>query len=128
MESSNSAAQVMEAMAAAEPSEATAGLEQLTRQLQAQRGGEADVATLWTAFKRLLHRRGYFVSTPAELARSLEEILAVGEGFDLYDLALGLAQYDALRLERVGIRGHRAIPELKSFAPSSARGTPREEQ
>jgi len=128
MESSNSAARIMEAMTAAEPSEAAAGLKRLTRQHQTQEGGEADVAALWIAFRRLLDRRGYFVSTPTELARSIEEIHAVGEGFDLYDLALGLAQYDAVRMERVGILGHRLIPELRAFAPWSARRSHRTEK
>jgi hypothetical protein len=128
MESSNTAAQVLEAMAAAEPSAAATGLERLTSQLETAGGGEVDLETLWVTFKRLLHRRGYFVSSSAELSRSLEEIHAVGEGFDLYDLALGLARFDLLRMERVGIQGHRSIPELKVFTPSKARKTPRKEK
>lgn len=115
-------------MAAAEPSAAATGLERLTRQLETAGEGEVDLETLWVTFKRLLHRRGYFVSSPSELSRSLEEIHAVGEGFDLYDLALGLARYDLLRMERVGIQGHRSIPELNAFSPSRARRNPRKEK
>jgi hypothetical protein len=117
MESFNPADPILEAMAAAEPSEAATGLEQLTRQLEGDGAPEVDLASLWIAFKRLLHRRGYFVSSSSELARSLEEIHDVGEGFDLYDLALGLARYDVLRMERAGIQGHRSIPQLKTFSP-----------
>jgi hypothetical protein len=115
-------------MAAAEPAEAAAGIEELTQQLPAHEAGGIDLSTLWVAFKRLLQRRGYFVSSPSELACSLGEIHAVGEGFDLYDLALGLAQYDVLRMERVGIMGHRALPELKAFIPTIARGSHRKEK
>ena len=43
------------------------------------------------AFHSLLERRGYFVSTPPDLAASLEEIRKLGAGFDLYDLAQALA-------------------------------------
>jgi len=45
-------------------------------------------ARIRRAFVALMGRRGYFVSTPRELAASLEEIREVGEGFDLFDLAI----------------------------------------
>lgn len=51
----------------------------------------APVARLREAFARLLERRGYFVRTPQELTGSLREILAMGAGFDLFDLARALS-------------------------------------
>src|SRR5437667_4779 len=38
------------------------------------------------AFHSLLERRGYFVSTPPDLAATLEAIRKLGAGFDPYDL------------------------------------------
>ncbi len=116
MESSRPGSEVFEAMDAGEPLEATAALDRLTTQLQDEGLDGINLSGLWAGFKRLLYRRGYFVNTPVELSTSLKEIEQVGEGFDLYDLARGLAQYDLLRMERVGLAGHRALPELKAFS------------
>src|SRR5207249_680349 len=104
---------------AAEPSEAAAGLDRLTQQLQADCGNRINLARMWRCFKQLLKKRGYFVSTPAEIETSLAEIEAVGEGFDLYDLARRLAQFDGARMERLGLKGHRALTDLKRFAETS---------
>jgi len=49
---------------------------------------------LGEAFRLLLKRRGYYVSTPDDLTQSLEEIHSIGEGFDLYDLASTLARLE----------------------------------
>jgi hypothetical protein len=54
------------------------------------------------------------------MAASLDEIAAVGEGFDLFDLARNLARYDAVRMECRGLADHRVLPELKRFAPDCA--------
>ena len=110
MEANGSASEILHAMEAAEPTEAAAVLGRLT-------GCQGlNLARMWTSFKRLLHRRGYFVATPAEVETSLTEIEAVGEGFDLFDLARGLAEFDANRMESLGLHGHRALPELRRFA------------
>jgi hypothetical protein len=110
MESEATAGEILHAMEAAEPTEAAAVLGRLTE----CRG--INLARMWISFKRLLHRRGYFVATPAEVEMSLAEIEAVGEGFDLFDLARGLARFDAARMDSMGLRGHRALPELRRFS------------
>lgn len=57
------------------------------------------------AFLDLLQRRGYFVGSPDELARSILEIRDVGAGFDLYDLSAALADLvpDLAPFRRKGI-------------------------
>lgn len=57
---------------------------------------------------RLLHRRGYFVRTPEELAASIEEIRQTGTGFDLYELLAAIASCDE------GPRPE--FPELRPFS------------
>ena len=109
---------ILEAMEAAEPTQATEVLSRLTADLHARGVNGVNLSGMWNSFKRLLHRRGYFVTTPAQVAASLEEIAAVGEGFDLYDLARNLAHYDAARMECRGLSDHRVLPELKPFAPA----------
>src|SRR5262245_4408234 len=108
---------VLDAMEAAEPSEASAVLSRLTSDLHARGVNGVNLAGMWNSFKRLLHRRGYYVETPAQLITSLDEIEAVGEGFDLFELARNLAHFDAVRMKHRGLAGHRALPELKRFAP-----------
>ena len=126
MESSSSAGQIVDAMEAAEPQEASATLQQLIQNLRIQRTQEIDLSGMWVTFRRLLHRRGYFVDTPARIAASLEEIASVGEGFDLFELARGLAVYDA-QAECLGLTKRRALPELQRFAPVCACGNHRME-
>lgn len=108
---------ILDAMEATEPSQATEVLSRLTAELHARGVNGLQLPAMWNSFKRLLHRRGYFVTTPAQLATSLDEITAVGEGFDLFELARTLAHYDAVRMECRGLADHRALPELKRFAP-----------
>lgn len=115
MELSNEVSEVLEAMAAVEPKAAAEALERLTRDLQVHGVDGGDPLDLWNPFKRVLKRRGYYVSTPAEIATSLSEIEAIGEGFDLFDLTRGLAQYDLLRMEYLGRPGQRTLPELEAF-------------
>jgi hypothetical protein len=105
-------------MEAAEPTEAATVLAQLTSDLHAKGVNGVNLTGMWNSFKRLLHRRGYFVTTPAQLTTSLDEIEAVGEGFDLFDLARNLARYDAVRMECCGLADYRSLPELKRFSPS----------
>jgi len=109
---------ILDAMDAAEPSQAAEVLGRLTADLHARGVNGVNLSGMWNSFKRLLHRRGYFVGTPGQVTASLEEIAAVGEGFDLYDLARSLAHYDAARMECRGLSDHRALPELKRFAPA----------
>jgi hypothetical protein len=108
---------ILEAMEAAEPSQAATVLAQLTTELESRGVNGVNLTGMWNSFKKLLHRRGYFVATPAQLTASLDEIEAVGEGFDLYDLASNLARFDAVRMNCRGLAGHRALPEIKRFAP-----------
>jgi len=108
---------ILDALEAAEPSRATEVLAGLTADLQARGVNGVNLSGMWNSFKRLLHRRGYFVATPAQVAASLDEIVEVGEGFDLFDLARNLAAYDAARMESHGLAGHRALPELRQFSP-----------
>ena|SRR5688572_29572382 len=109
---------ILEAMEATEPSQATEVLSRLTADLHARGVHGPQLAAMWNSFKRLLHKRGYFVTTPAQLATSLDEIAAVGEGFDLFELARNLAHYDTVRMECRGLADHRVLPELKRFAPT----------
>jgi len=108
---------ILQAMEAAEPSQAAEVLSVLTADLHARGVNGVNLSGMWNSFKRLLHRRGYFVATPAQVAASLDEIATVWEGFDLFDLARNLARYDAARIECRGLSDHRALPELKRFAP-----------
>ncbi|HVE40834.1 MAG TPA: hypothetical protein VNM14_13150 [Planctomycetota bacterium] len=108
---------ILEAMEAAEPSQAVAELARLTSDLESKGVNGVNLTGMWNSFRKLLHRRGYYVATPAQLAASLDEIETVGEGFDLFDLAASLARFDALRMNSRGLAGHRALPELKKFAP-----------
>ncbi len=79
------------------------------------RGERRSLSSVWEPFLYLLGRRGYFVSGPTEIRRALEEILEMGPGFDLYDLAVALARCDrALAFHRKAPTS-RALPELKSF-------------
>jgi hypothetical protein len=114
----NEVSEVLEAMAAVEPKAATEALDRLTADLETHGVNGVDPLEMWASFKRVLRRRGFFVSTPAETAVSLAEIKAVGPGFDLFDLARGLAQFDALRMEHLGRTGQRMLPEIQSFWPS----------
>ena len=107
---------ILEAMEAAEPLQATEALVRLTADLHARGVDGVNLSGMWNSFKRLLHRRGYFVTTPGQLAASLDEIAEVGEGFDLYDLARNLAAVDIARMECRGLSDHRALPELERFA------------
>lgn len=119
---------ILAAMEAAEPAQATEALVRLTADLHARGVNGVNLSGMWSSFKRLLHRRGYFVTTPGQVAASLDEIAEVGEGFDLYDLARNLAAYDLARMECRGLSDHRALPELKRFAPGcscKSKGSPK---
>jgi len=128
MHSSSSATEILQALEAAEPSQATAGLDWLILRLRAEGSNGLDLPGLWKSFKRLLHRRGYFVSTSAEVTASLDEISGVGEGFDLYELARKLAEYDAIRTECLRLRKRRVLPQLKRFSPTCPCGKHRKEK
>jgi len=108
--------QVLEALEAVEPTQAMTVLSTLADDLHASGQDRLDLNRAWESFKQVLQRRGYFVETPAELSRSLREIQEVGAGFDLYDLARSLAQYDLARTKCRKLANDRALPELKSFA------------
>jgi len=108
-------AAVYEALEAVEPLHAADALTTLTDVLHGRGTDPLDLDRAWEAFKHLLDRRGYYVATPAQLAESLAEIKAIGRGFDLYELARSLAQYDVVRTKCRKLSGTRALPELKGF-------------
>lgn len=107
------AARAMEAGETAEALEAVTRLEQEFRR-RADRG--AALPGIWAAFLDLLHRRGNRVSTEAERRDALEEIRHTGAGFDLYDLAEGLARYDTTARECRNAVDHPLFPALLIFA------------
>ncbi len=76
----------------------------------------ASLSSVWEPFLRLLHRRGYFVSDPAETRRALQEILEMGTGFDLYDLAAAVARCDRALARHLNAPLSRIFPELRPFA------------
>jgi hypothetical protein len=81
-----------------------------------------DLSELWTSFTKLLSRRGYFVLTPDETAKSLEEIRGVGAGFDLYDLGLAMGRLDAAATECLQAAARRSFPALVPMVPSCGCG------
>ena len=85
-------------------------------------GGGAEAKSLssaWEPFVCLLGRRGYFVGHPEETRNSLDEILGMGPGFDLYDLAASLARCDAALAVHVGAPSARLFHELTPFLAGS---------
>jgi hypothetical protein len=84
-----------------------------------ERGDGASLSSVWEPFLYLLERRGYFVSGPAETRHALREILEMGPGFDLYDLAAAVARCDHALARHLNAPTSRAFPELKSFALDS---------
>jgi hypothetical protein len=83
---------------------------------------DASLSSVWEPFLRLLGRRGYFVSGPAETRHALQEILEMGPGFDLYDLAAAVAGCDRALARHLDAPLSRAFPELNSFGVEPACG------
>ena len=79
------------------------------------RADAASLSSVWEPFLYLLGRRGYFVSGPAETRHALQEILEMGPGFDLFDLAAAIARCDRALAQHLSAPASRAFPELKSF-------------
>jgi hypothetical protein len=78
--------------------------------------GAVSLSSAWDPFVALLGRRGYFVASLGEIQIALEEIEALGEGFDLYDLALSLSRCDTALALHLNAPSARAFPELVMFA------------
>lgn len=95
---------------------ALSAIEQLTLELRETRSDGEGLQAAWDAFLGLLERRGFFVSTPDQVATSLDEIRDVGPGFDLYELAAGMAGYDSAAVDCLGLRESRLFPRLTRFA------------
>lgn len=99
--------------------------EELFRRLEGSAGSYVgyqarSLSSAWEPFLQLLKRRGYFVNHPAETRTSLEEIRAMGPGFDLYDLALSLSRCDAALASHLNTPASKVFPELHPFLrPSS---------
>ena len=70
---------------------------------------------VWDRFVSLLRRRGFFVGSPDEIEASLGEILSLGEGFDLHDLAVGLASLDAAAAQGGMVKSSLFFPRLSRF-------------
>jgi len=84
--------------------------------------GSVSLSSAWDPFVALLGRRGYFVGDLTETRNALEEIEAVGEGFDLYDLAASLSRCDTALAAHLKAPSARIFPELKRFSPASSQG------
>lgn len=108
---------VVAALVAGEASRAADLLEMEIRSGRGHPPEEAASKALRETFFELLRRRGYFVGSADQIQASLEEIRQVGEGFDLFDLARGLAEYDMMITECRGLRRQRLFPELVTFSP-----------
>jgi hypothetical protein len=85
---------VLDALGSGDAGAATNALRALSRAGPDPDGKSPELADVWTAFTRLLHRRGYWVTPPADLDASLREIREMGSGFDLYELLGALAAFD----------------------------------
>lgn len=102
----------LDAMKRADTAEAIERVRRLAEEVREGRD-RPELEGIWESFRALLHRRGYFVDAPGDLAGSLNEIYQLGEGFDLHDLARALAGLDALL---GGGPGRRRFPELGRFS------------
>ena len=113
--------QAARAMEAAEPSQALSAVCRLIRLARVGVGDGAKLEGIRDSFTYLLRRRGYAVSMPSEMACSLNEIYALGEGFDLYELSRSLAELDAILVDCSGQSACRLLPELARFDSPSRR-------
>jgi hypothetical protein len=107
---------VLDSLVAGEVTRAIRGLLDLIAQGLRERAVDLDLWLAWEPYKRLLHRRGYYASTAAEIRETLSDIAAMGSGFDLYDLSRALADYDTLLADCLQARRGRFFPELGIFA------------
>jgi len=80
------------------------------------------LGSAWDPFLSLLGRRGYFVADFEETRGALEEIEAMGEGFDLYDLAASLSRCDSALAAHLNAPAARIFPELQRFCLDGSRG------
>lgn len=108
---------IVAALASGEAGRAAQMMETEIRAGKRHPPGEAAAEAFRKTFFELLRRRGYFVASADQIQASLEEIAQVGEGFDLFDLARALAQYDMIITECRGLRRRRLFPELRAFSP-----------
>jgi hypothetical protein len=74
------------------------------------------LGSAWEPFIALLGRRGYFVGNVAEMRNALGEIEAMGDGFDLYDLAASLSRCDTALAVHLHAPTARIFPELARFS------------
>ena len=80
------------------------------------------LSSAWEPFLSLLGRRGYFVKDLTETRCALEEIEAMGEGFDLYDLAASLSRCDTALAVHLNAPSARMFPELQRFSLNGNQG------
>lgn len=103
-------------MDAGEAPRALAALTRLEQELRRHDRRVVDLPGIMEAFRLLLHRRGYRVGADAEFRDALEEIRQTGPGFDLYNLAEGLARYDTTARECMNAVDYPLFPSLLIFA------------
>jgi hypothetical protein len=116
MEQRDGIGQALKALDAGEAVEAAAQFERLMAIGKKQGSPVLEPSSAWESLKRLLGKRGYFVATPGQVVKSLEEIRDVGEGFDLYDLVASMARYYRTVAGEAGLLG-----PLKQFAAPASR-------
>lgn len=75
-------------------------------------------AAAWDLLLRLLEKRGFYVSTPDALSKSLDEIQELGQGFDLHTLMVAMARCDMTVAGRLGLGGASPFAPLRPFAPA----------
>ena len=114
--SSARAQTILDSLVVGEVTRAIRGLLDLISHGLRERVADLNLWLAWEPYKRLLHRRGYYASTAAELRETLSDIASMGSGFDLYDLSRALADYDTLIADCLQARRDRFFPELGIFA------------
>lgn len=110
--------EAIQAMDACEPLRAVNAFQRLGASVQREQDPNPLIRNgIWESFLKCLDRRGYFVSTSEEIAASLNEIRDVGAGFDLYEMARAMAQFDGTLTDGLGRVHQRLFPELRPFSP-----------
>lgn len=117
--------EVLQYLAAGEVIPAVVALKQIAASTWREKAASGDLDVGPEAFLDLLRHRGYFVATAGEVAQTLEEIVGMGEGFDLHDLARALAEYDTTLTKCLKLTKQPLFPELGRFVvmcPCGAHG------
>lgn len=113
--------QALQALKAGEVDQAATQFDRLTA-LAHERGRRVGgmPAVAWDLLLRLLEKRGFFVSTPQALSKTLDEIHELGRGFDLHTLMVAMARYDMTVAGCLDLGGASPFALLRPFAPACA--------